>query len=437
MTSTLSIVTDPRLNKTTIPTTTFINHFPSNNENSIIRPYTIQEFEQSLEIPDLFKRRFGLTVAEYRSVIDPLQLRDNMLADPNNFVEELYEDLLEEGQLYDRTTDLPPVPPQPIQRPKQTAPKKKSKRFERTICTKCKKPEYDHVLWRRGIEESYDACYCKGGPHPQAEKPASLPEKPLTPEPTLSDTTASSMPSLMSISTDSTIPITTPSQTPLPTYASIAKKATQEKQPLPTPQTHPTLTPDQRCIILNDRIISLLQQHREATRILEQKFHQNVETSVIGKLCSEAVIKCIDDQIQDNVKERFTSKKNEDLNTFVSPFQPSIPKHPLSSNPTTRPFKVNKKFTMTKCNQCKRTGHIKKDCKNFTCGFCHRAAPGHIPSFCDKYVCNYCKKHAPGHFFKECPQRHEDEAAADRDYWNHEDYANWDDDYDYEVIDRN
>ena len=32
---------------------------------------------------------------------------------------------------------------------------------------------------------------------------------------------------------------------------------------------------------------------------------------------------------------------------------------------------------------------------------------------------------------------HKDKAAADRDYWNHEDYANWDDDYDYKVIDRN
>ena len=131
MICTLSTVTDPRLNKTVTPTTTFINHFPSNNKNSIIRPYTIQEFEQSLEHPDLFKQRFGLTITEYRSVPDPLQLRDNMLADPNNFVEELYEDLLEEGQLYDQHTNLPPVPPQPIQRPKQTAPKKKSKRFER------------------------------------------------------------------------------------------------------------------------------------------------------------------------------------------------------------------------------------------------------------------------------------------------------------------
>jgi len=256
----------------------------------------------------------------------------------------------------------------------------------------------------------------------------------------------------MSISTDSTILITTPSQTPLPTYASVAKKATQEKQPLPTPQTHPTLTADQRCMILNDHIISLLQQHREVTRILEQKFHQNIETSVIGKLASEAVVKCIDDQIHENVNERYLQKKKDEeqtalavvLNPRIPAYQPptSIVKRPLPSNSTIRPFKVNKKFTNNsgpKCNQCKRNGHIKKDCKNFTCGFCHRSAPGHIPSFCDKYIYNYCKKHAPGHFFKECPKRHEDEAAADRDYWNHEDYANWDnhDDYDYEVIDRN
>jgi len=126
MISNLSIITNLHLNKTTIPTTTFINHFPSNNKNSIIRPYTIQEFEQSLEHPDLFKQRFGLTITKYRSVPDPLQLCDNMLTDPNNFVEKHYEDLLEEGQLYDQHTDLPPVPPQPIQRPKQTVPRRNS-----------------------------------------------------------------------------------------------------------------------------------------------------------------------------------------------------------------------------------------------------------------------------------------------------------------------
>jgi len=138
----------------------------------------------------------------------------------------------------------------------------------------------------------------------------------------------------MSISTDSTIPIITPSQTPLPTYASVAKKATQEKQCLPTPQTHPTLTADQRCLILNDCIISLLQQHQEVTRILEQKFHQNIETSVIGKLASEAIIKCIDDQIQENVTERYTAIKNDDnpILTFKPPS--SIVKRPLPSNLT-------------------------------------------------------------------------------------------------------
>src|SRR6266540_6809663 len=92
--SSLAIVTDPRLNKTT-PFT--INY---QEEETVIHPYTIEEFNSCLEnAPDLFQERFGMTTTEFKSVSDPYGLRKNMLADPNNYVEELLDDLLKEGHL--------------------------------------------------------------------------------------------------------------------------------------------------------------------------------------------------------------------------------------------------------------------------------------------------------------------------------------------------
>jgi len=85
-----------------------------------------------------------------------------MLTDPNNYMEGLLNDLLKEGQLKHREIYVPPqkkqLLPTLIQQPPQTANKKKSKKFECKTCTKCKKPEYDHILWAMGHEDAYDAC---------------------------------------------------------------------------------------------------------------------------------------------------------------------------------------------------------------------------------------------------------------------------------------
>src|SRR6266511_913746 len=139
--SSLAIVTDPRLNKT-IPFT--INY---QKEETVICPYTIEEFNSCLEnAPDLFQERFGMTTTEFKSVSDPYSLRKNMLADPNNYMEELLDDLLEEAHLKHGEIYIPPQKKQPlttpIQRPPQTDNEKKSKKFERKTCTKCKKLEY-------------------------------------------------------------------------------------------------------------------------------------------------------------------------------------------------------------------------------------------------------------------------------------------------------
>src|SRR6266511_1475218 len=98
-----------------------------------------------------------MTTTEFKSVSDPYSLRKNMLADPNNYVEELLDNLLEEGLLTHREIYVTPQKkqplPTPIQQPPQTANKKQSKKFERKICTKCKNPDYDHILWAMGRKD--------------------------------------------------------------------------------------------------------------------------------------------------------------------------------------------------------------------------------------------------------------------------------------------
>ena len=112
--SSLAIVTDPHLNKTT-PFT--INY---QEEETVIRPYTIEEFNSCLEnAPDLFQERFGMMTTEFKSVSDPYGLRKNMLTDPNNYVEELLDDLLEEGHLEHGEIYIPPQKKQPLPTPIQ------------------------------------------------------------------------------------------------------------------------------------------------------------------------------------------------------------------------------------------------------------------------------------------------------------------------------
>ena len=87
--SSLAIVTDPHLNKTT-PFT--INY---QDDETVICPYTVYEFNNCLENqPDLFQEQFSMTTTEFKLVSDPYGLCKNMLADPNNYVEELLDDLL-------------------------------------------------------------------------------------------------------------------------------------------------------------------------------------------------------------------------------------------------------------------------------------------------------------------------------------------------------
>src|SRR6266540_1415239 len=95
-----------------------------------------------------------------------------------------------------------------------------------------------------------------GGPHPQEKK---------TPSPPTTD--SDSPPSLVTFTTmtDSTAPSSIKTTPPLPSYASIAKKAiTLPKEKTPTLPTATTLalTAEERCIVLHDRIAILLQQHR-------------------------------------------------------------------------------------------------------------------------------------------------------------------------------
>src|SRR6266545_511134 len=295
--SSLAIVTDPHLNKTT-PFT--INY---QEEETVIRPYTIEEFNSCLEnAPDLFQERFSMMTTEFKSVSDPYGLRKNMLTDPNNYVEELLDNLLEEGLLTHREIYVPPQKkqplPTPIQQPPQTANKKKSKKFERKICTKCKNPEYDHILWAMGRKDAYDTCRCKGGPHPQEKKTPSLPT-----------TDSDSPPSLVAFTTttDSTAPFSIKMTPPLPSYASIAKKVImppKEKTPTLPTATTPTLTAEECCIVLNDRIATLLQQHCEAAQTLEQQFHHLTETSVTSKLLAKSFMKMITDTMENHTNKQ-------------------------------------------------------------------------------------------------------------------------------------
>src|SRR6266498_502198 len=178
-----------------------------------------------------------MMTTEFKSVSDPYGLCKNMLTDSNNYVEELLDDLLKEGHLEHGEIYVPPQKkqplPTPIQQPPQTANKKKSKKFKHKTCTKCKKPEYNHVLWAIGCEDAYDTCQCKGGLHPQEKK---------TPSPPTTD--SDSPPSLVAFMTmtNSTAPSSIKMTPPLPSYASIAKKAiTLPKEKTPTLPTATTL----------------------------------------------------------------------------------------------------------------------------------------------------------------------------------------------------
>ena len=113
--SSLAIVTDPRLNKMT-PFT--INY--QEEEETVIRPYTIEEFNSCLEnAPDLFQEQFGMTTTKFKTVSDPYGLHKNMLADPNNYVEELLDNLLEEGHLEHGEIYVPPQKKQALPAPIQ------------------------------------------------------------------------------------------------------------------------------------------------------------------------------------------------------------------------------------------------------------------------------------------------------------------------------
>src|SRR6266545_8334454 len=348
-----------------------------------------------------------MMTTEFKSVSDPYSLRKNMLANSNNYVEELLNDLLEEGHLEHGEIYVSPQKkqplPTPIQRPPQTANKKKSKKFERKTCMKCKKPEYDHVLWAMGREGDYDVCHCKGGLYPQEKK---------TPSPPMTD--SDSPPSLVAFTTttDSTAPSSLKMTPPLPSYASIAKKAItppKEKTPIPSIAITLTLTAEERCIVLNDRIATLLQQHRKAAQTLEQQFHHLTETSVTGKLLAKSFTKTITDAIETHTAPQLATPPPENCPTEFTPSH------------THAPFLYQR--TAKICNQCKKPGHYKRDCQKFICGFCYKPAPRHIPSHCKNYTCNYCKQPAPGHFYQECPKRTEDmkpwrKDYTDGDYWN-------------------
>jgi len=122
------------------------------------------------------------------------------------------------------------------------------------------------------------------------------PQEKKTPSPPMTD--SDSQPPLVAFTT--TTDLTTPSSIkmtpPLPSYTSIAKKAItppKEKTPTLPTATTPMLTAEERCTVLNDRIATLLQQHHEAARTLEQQFHHLTETSVTGKLLTESFMKMI------------------------------------------------------------------------------------------------------------------------------------------------
>jgi len=106
-------------------------------------------------------------------------------------------------------------------------------------------------------------------------------------------TDSNSLPSLVAFTMTMDISMTPSIKTtpPLPSYASIAKKATMPpKEKTPTPTISITTT-EERCNILNNCITTLLQQHREATQTLKQQFHHLMETSVTGKLLAETSMK--------------------------------------------------------------------------------------------------------------------------------------------------
>ena len=373
--------------------------------------------------PDQFLECFGMTVEEFKVEPDQDQLRDNMLANPNNYIEEFYEDLFEEGEIHS-TPLLQPIPPKPIARP-QIANKKKLKKFEPSTCMNCKKPHYNHILWCMGRQEDYEACRCKGRPHLQA--PTRVPTPPLK-KPSPTSSTASLMPSLQALTTTTELsaPYTLHTLTP-PSYATITKETPQEKRPLPTPEKNPSLTPNKRCQVLNDRILGLLQQHREAAQKLEQKFHTVVEDSIAGKLASEAYVTHIDNQISECVNDRLINDRTLPITivhgirrpTFGHPPRntstPTLTKRPSYKIPPT--FKT--KNDRLKCHYCNENGHFKRNCQKFVCSYCQHSAPRHIPSQSSKYVCTYYHTISPRHFSKDCPQQQED-----KDFERYRDYDN-------------
>jgi len=60
-----------------------------------------------------------MTTTKFKSVSNPYGLCKNMLADPNNYVEELLNDLLEEGHLEQGEIYVLPQKKQPLPTPIQ------------------------------------------------------------------------------------------------------------------------------------------------------------------------------------------------------------------------------------------------------------------------------------------------------------------------------
>src|SRR6266545_4286434 len=158
-----------------------------------------------------------------------------------------------------------------------------------------------------------------GGPHPQEKK---------TPSPPTMD--SDSPPSLVAFTTmtDLTAPSSIKMTPPLPSYASIAKKAItppKEKTPTLSTVTTPTLTAEERCIVLNDRIATLLQQHCEAAQTLEQQFHHLTETSVTSKLLAESFMKTITDTMENHADHQLTTPPPENCPMEFTPSRTHAP----------------------------------------------------------------------------------------------------------------